>query len=436
MTTPSAAWHKRLIAILAILAVPVLALPDVVAQSEQVRTVALGESNNETQRAEILSYLEVTDTDQVVTVTVDDTVQAMDGVFDVSFIDSAYSSTAVTCYPAGSGITVSTRNIEAIPPELYALALLTAGMRDVQLAVVAPNDAPALGMTAMTGVFTTSDLAPCPGSANDPARQQLALEQLALVAEIGQDPETVRQVTRVVLDVQQEIVGQQVTPDELDMMVTSRFQAAGVALTDESLAEITGFLDRLSRAEIDWGTFAHGWSTQPTDDGSGIVVTATADTVASRPDVTAMTGVGGPTGPIGSAPSPSATALPAVTEPIPVTVTTTSTPASTPVIDNDAPSGVTGTVTEPNWSGVLPWWPLAAGFLAILLLVSLLARGLQAYRRASNRPNQDPLPWYLDPRYRSPRRVSWPKRMLRRLVTHTRRASPSQRLDSHESLYR
>jgi hypothetical protein len=80
----------------------------------------------------VLRFLDATESDQVVTVTVDETLQAMDGVFDLAGIDTAYSSTALTRDPVGTGITVSTRNIEVIPPELYALTLLTAGMGDVQ----------------------------------------------------------------------------------------------------------------------------------------------------------------------------------------------------------------------------------------------------------------------------------------------------------------
>ncbi|MGI8403357.1 MAG: DUF1002 domain-containing protein [Thermomicrobiales bacterium] len=226
--------------------------------------VALGESNDESQRAEVLRFLDATESDQVVTVTVDEAVQAMDGVFDLAGIDTAYSSTALTCEPVGTGITVSTRNIEVIPPELYALTLLTAGMSGVQLGVAAPDNAPALGMTAMTamtamtGVFKTWQLASCPGSTSDLARQRLALEELALISGIGREPEPVRQLTQVVLEAQQAIIGQQVAPNAIEAMVASRSRTAGVTIDADDQARIVEFFGRLSTAEIDWGMFATG----------------------------------------------------------------------------------------------------------------------------------------------------------------------------------
>ena len=270
--------HHFAIVILAILSIIVPTLPRSVGASEQQRIVALGESNNEVQRGEVLGFLQATDSDQFVTVTVDETVRSMEGVFDVSGVDTAYSSTSLTCPAKGSGIDVMTRNIEIIPPELYALALLTAGMSDVQLAVAAPNDAPALGMTAMTGVFKTWEMEPCSDSGSDPLRRQLALEELALIADIGQEPGAVRQTTLVVLDAQREIIGKQITADELDAIVTARSEAAGLDLNGEDQAEIVDFLSRLSRAEINWGPYTSGWSTRYSEDGSGVVLAANQDT--------------------------------------------------------------------------------------------------------------------------------------------------------------
>lgn len=71
--------QHRLMAILAMLAITLTALAHPVSAIGQVRIVALGESNDESQRAEVLRFLDATESDRVVTVTVDETVQAMDG---------------------------------------------------------------------------------------------------------------------------------------------------------------------------------------------------------------------------------------------------------------------------------------------------------------------------------------------------------------------
>ncbi|MEJ7902102.1 MAG: DUF1002 domain-containing protein, partial [Thermomicrobiales bacterium] len=107
----------------------IAALPNAVAATDGAPTVALGESTNRMQRDEVLDLLGASNADQVVTVTVDETVQSMRDVFDVSGIETAYSSTALTCPTEGAGIAVRTRNIVLISPELYALVLPRQGAR-------------------------------------------------------------------------------------------------------------------------------------------------------------------------------------------------------------------------------------------------------------------------------------------------------------------
>lgn len=354
-------WPRLLASLALLMVVPALA--DSVAATDQGPTVSIGESNSQVQQEEVLGFLGAATSDRMVTVTVDETVQSMGEVFDVSGINSAFSSTALSCRADRSGITVTTRNIEVIPPELYALALVTAGMSDVQLAVAAPNDAPALGMTAMTGVFKTWDLAACSVSGSDPARRRLALEQLALIAEIGQDPEAIRQTTLAVLAAQEEIIESQPTIDELDAIVSAQSEAAGLEPSDEDRAAIVAFLERLSRAEIDWEEFTHGWSTQYVNDGSGVVLKANDDPAPAVASTPIPTGVGGATGPVRVAASPSVPASPIATEASPVASMVVSTPT---LGDNSGPTFM-GTVMERSGDAGR-WWPVAAGIVGLFLL--------------------------------------------------------------------
>lgn len=371
--------------------------------TEGVPIVALGESNSETQRAEVLDYLDAANADQMVTVTVGETLRSMDGMFDLSGVDTAYSSTALTCQSHGSGIDVMTRNIEVIPPELYALSLMTAGMSDVRLAVAAPDDAPALGMTALTGVFKTWDMAPCTGG-GDPERRQLALEELALIAEIGRNSGTVRETTLVVLEAQREVIEGSVAAGDLDAVVESRAEAAGLDLSDADQEAIVAFLDRISGAGMDWGDFANGWSTENAADGSGVVLVA--DQVVPSPerglerilptrvsDLEEPSGVGGRTGPIEVAPTPTADVSP-MESPRPSLP-----PLSTPVAGDDADTGMMGTVSEQGRDGLARWWPVALGLGFLMLLVF----------GARRHPSEKPTTWFV-----SKGRMLWLGRTVRR----------------------
>lgn len=396
--------HRRVLTGVATLAIMVAAHSSPVAATGGAQTITLGESNTEAQRAEVLEYLGAADADQVVIISVGDTLRTMDGVFDMSGVDSAYSSTAMTCDAEGSGIDVMTRNIEVVPPELYALALLTAGMSDVQLGVAAPSDAPALGMTALTGVFKSWDMVECSDTGSDPARRQLALEELALIAEIGQEPEAVRQTTLVVLDTQRELLGGEITTDQLDQVVASRAGEAGLDLSDDDQAQIVSFLSRLADADIDWGLFTQGWSTEYAGDGSGVVLTANQGAVAPvRGRVTSAgardrevpAGVGGRTGPIEVAQAPDAPVTPEATPPSLRDLL----PASTPVAADDSSTGIMGTVSESGRDGLTRWWPVALG----LGVLSLLVIG------ARRHPSEKATTWFV-----SRGRMLWLGRTVRR----------------------
>lgn len=366
------ARHGLSTAVILLFALVLFAQPGRVLAAEGVRTVSIGESNSETQVQEILSLLNASAADQTVSVSVAETFQTMDGVFDLSGVDSAYSSTALTCASEGAGIDVLTRNIEVIPPELYALTLLTAGVSDVQLSVAAPTDAPALGMTALTGVFKTWDLAACSPAGADPARRQLAVEQLALIAGIGEDREAIRETTLVVLDAQQQVIGKQLTAEEIGAIVAAEADEAGLELGDTDRAAIVDYLGRLAGTPIDWGRFTSGWTTQFAEDGSGVVLTANAAPAGATGSI--------PAAPVIEMPaSPSPTPVPSPT----VVPTATATPRSTlvlpaatpPAISNDTPSSATGgTVTEAGRDSVTRWWPLAALVLVGAPLLGFLAR--------------------------------------------------------------
>jgi uncharacterized protein YpuA (DUF1002 family) len=185
--------------------------------AEDSKTITLGESLNDLQRTELLDFFQAGEDDRIIVVTTADTIDAMAGISMVGTISSAYSSTALECRDLGDGLDVTTRNINQVTPDLYAIALVTAGIGDATLVVAAPSDLSAGGMTALAGIFKTWDLAPCASGNTSPERQQLALEQLALATAIGQSLEFVGiadgqlRAGNVVLETQKTIVTQHLT---------------------------------------------------------------------------------------------------------------------------------------------------------------------------------------------------------------------------------
>jgi len=234
----------------------------------------------------------------------------MEGIIDVSDITSAYSSTALTCRSAGTGVEVQTRNIEVVPPALYAMALATAGIDDATLVVAAPADAPAEGMTALTGVFQTWDLAPCGGASLDPERQTLALEELALAMRIGDGlgGETGPQdATDLLLAIQQAIIVDD--PDGRAGVVEAietQERETGTTVLDAERDDLVDLMARLASDRLAWGSFGDGW-TLTRDDDDRVTLRALAADEPSDADASAPTATATPDATAISTADPTAT---------------------------------------------------------------------------------------------------------------------------------
>ena len=213
------------------------------------KTIMLGESLNDAERQELLDYFGAESGDQVETVTVAETQDAMQGIINRSFT-TAYSSTALSCRDLGDGLEVKTRNITVITPSLYAMALVTAGLGDGELLVAAPNGAPAEGLTALTGIFKTWEIAPCDSGSTSRDRQRLALEQLALSVEIGQalgTPTGVTDAGNLVLYTQQAVVVEAMTKaDEISDAIAQQEAVFGITVPGEQRTKLVDLMVRLA----------------------------------------------------------------------------------------------------------------------------------------------------------------------------------------------
>lgn len=268
--------------------------------AESNKTITLGESLSDAQRQELLDFFEAGSNDRVVTVTTAETIEAMEGMFPPGSIQSAFSSTALTCRDLGEGLAVSTRNIDVVTPDLFAIALVTAGIGDATLVVAAPDGASAKGMTAMAGIFKTWEIAPCDSGSTNKARQRLAFEQIAIAAEIGQAligtgvADGMQRAGNVVLEAQKTIVTDRLKdPAEIEAAIVAQEQVQGITVLPEMHAKLVDLMTRLANEKIDWSTFAAGWSierngaTSITMTGDGIAIrdarkTATAQAAAEQ----------------------------------------------------------------------------------------------------------------------------------------------------------
>jgi uncharacterized protein YpuA (DUF1002 family) len=240
------------------------------------KTITLGESLNDAQKQELLDFFNAKKSDKVITVTAEDTRKAMEGINVPSFT-GAFSSTALTCRDLGDGLEVTTRNINFVTPSMFAMALVTAGIGDAKLVVAAPDSAVSQGMTALTGVFKTWEVAPCDSGETTKDRQRLALEELALTADIGNAltavglPNGVQLASNLVLESQKTIVIEKLKKSaDIDRAIADQEIAAGVSIPGDLRNRLIDLMVRLQKEKIDWSTFSAGWTIEYNENNTQI----------------------------------------------------------------------------------------------------------------------------------------------------------------------
>jgi uncharacterized protein YpuA (DUF1002 family) len=252
------------------------------AQKKVATIVSIGESNSPEQRDELLGYFGADKNAKIDVITVAQTKDAMQDVIPDFNLSSAFSSAALTCRPLGEGLDVTTINITQITPAMYAMALVTAGVGDAKLIVAAPAAAPAQGMTALTGIFKSWDKVECESAQTTPARQQLALRELAVTVEISTaigEAQT-GYAGAFVIDTQRVIVtNKYTTREEITAAVQQMEATYGFSVPEPSRTKLIDLLVDLAKEKIDWSTFSAGWTIEyPT----GTSIKMTGDGIAIR----------------------------------------------------------------------------------------------------------------------------------------------------------
>lgn len=118
--------------------------------------VALGADLSEQQRAAVLELMGLTEDDltkcTVISITNAMEHEYLDAYLDASVIGSkSLSSVKITKASSGSGVMVTTQNINYCTTGMYRNALMTAGMEDTQVLVVAPT--PISGTAGLIGAL-------------------------------------------------------------------------------------------------------------------------------------------------------------------------------------------------------------------------------------------------------------------------------------------
>lgn len=240
--------------ILGLLASPMAALADA-AVGDQI--VTLGTNLNQQQRQEVLQYFGTKQNAQIIDVDISEEREYLSGKVPEAQIGNSTNSCAMITYTSkGSGVNVTTHNINYVTPDAYKSAILTAGINDADVQVTAPIEVSGTG--ALTGIMKAYEVST--GEKIDEDIKQAATSELVTNAELGQAIGD-KQANEVINGIKQEIAEQDPkTEADLRDIIDQVLAQLGITLTDEQYQQLLDMIKQLAALDIDWNALANNVS--------------------------------------------------------------------------------------------------------------------------------------------------------------------------------
>lgn len=213
--------------------------------------IVYGEALSAAQKEEVRSLLGVKDTSKVteITVTGDDLVKYIKG----DRHSNMYSSAKITRKDAGEGLVikqVTPENITEVTDEMYANALLTAGIEDAVVEVASPVKV--TGHSALVGIYKAYDAGK--GAGLDLERTEVANQELNLATELAkQEGLDQDKVSELLAEIKQEIAKQNpATKEEVAQIIDDKLKQLGIELSAEHRQLLIDLFEKMRGLNINF----------------------------------------------------------------------------------------------------------------------------------------------------------------------------------------
>ncbi|MFD1863697.1 DUF1002 domain-containing protein [Planococcus chinensis] len=171
-----------------------------------------------------------------------------------------YSSAKITRKEAGEGLVieiVTPDNITQVTSEMYANAMLTAGIEDATVEVAAPKAV--TGHSALVGIYKAYEVN---GEQLDPERTDVANDELEVATELADNGVSDEKVSELLTEIKKEIAAQDpATREEVEKIVEEQLTKLQIELSPEDRQLLVDLMDRIRNLDIDFSK----WSTQLED---------------------------------------------------------------------------------------------------------------------------------------------------------------------------
>ena len=213
--------------------------------------VVYGEKLSAAQKEEVRKLLGVNDTSKVteITVTGNDLVTYIKGDKRANM----YSSAKITRKDAGEGLVikqVTPENITEVTDEMYANALLTAGIQDAVVEVASPVKVS--GHSALVGIYKAYDEGN--GEALNTEHTEVANEELNLATQLakkeGLDQD---KITELLTEIKKEIASQNpATKEEIEQIINNQLKSLEIQLSEQDRQLLIDLFEKMRSLNINF----------------------------------------------------------------------------------------------------------------------------------------------------------------------------------------
>ncbi len=255
---------KRLIAIIAMILMVSTLIPSWAAanvginEKYGVPIVVYGGDLSEDEKASVSESLSVEEEAEVeeIEVTGEDLVTY---ITDGDARARMYSSAKITRTDEGEGLViqiVTPDNITQVTTEMYANAMLTAGIENAEVEVAAPK--PVTGHSALVGIYKAYEVN---GEQLDPERTDVANDELEIATELAEGVDEAK-VSELLTEIKKQIAEQNpASREDVEQIVEEQLSKLQIELSPEDRQLLIDLMDRIRQLDIDFSQ----WSTQLED---------------------------------------------------------------------------------------------------------------------------------------------------------------------------
>ena len=226
-----------------------------------VPIVVYGANLSEVERETVKTALRVNEEPEIdeITVSGQDLVKY---IKDSNASSRMYSSAKITRQDEGKGLVISIvtpENITEVTAEMYASAMLTAGIEDAIVEVAAPK--PVTGRSALVGIYKAYEVKT--GETLDTERTDVANDELSVATTIAESGDVSEErVAELLTEIKKDIADQApATKEEVQQIVEEQLSRFEINLSEQDRQLLVDLMDRIRNLDINFSQ----WSEQLSD---------------------------------------------------------------------------------------------------------------------------------------------------------------------------